>query len=104
MIIIYGSSIPNLFGAEAIFAPPFLFFASPRGRVQSAVLKHELTHAAQLKRDGYFSFTLKSIRDFAIILARTGSWYRASTETPFELEAYSKERRPLTRAERKMLQ
>ena len=76
---------------HALFWVGFLTFHGPRPRYGNWLLKHELIHYQQAKREGWFLWNIR----YYWHLWRVG--YR---NNPYEIEAYSNQHYPLTAAER----
>ena len=102
-IVIYSSRIPGMLGAEALCLAPFIIFSQCKKKTLKCTMKHELIHFEQAQRDGLLTFHIGGLVDMLSKWARTGSYLKAVTETPYELEAYGRERERLKKHEKALL-
>jgi len=70
-------------------------FTGPKEKVSETLVKHELIHYYQAKREGWLMWNVH----YYLELWTVG--YRANS---YEIEAYARMREPLTEAERKLVQ
>ena len=53
----------------------------------NTVIKHERVHEAQMKHDGYVTFTIKYLYQFISGRIKYGNWFDAYKDVDYEIEA-----------------
>jgi len=97
---IFDSSFLQFLGLDGIVLWPFVFISTERNNTPPHILKHELVHVAQIRREGgplcfYSKYAYSILKDWI----KTGNLDEAYQENPYEKEAYEKENFPLTETE-----
>lgn len=78
---------------HAFFWIGFMTFTGPKERVSEALIKHELIHYYQAKREGWLRWNIR----YYYYLHKVGY-----CDNPYEVEAYANMHEPLTEAERRI--
>lgn len=77
-------------GFPAKYHWPFIMVAGPRENVSQRLLKHELIHHEQVRRDGWLKFNYRYIKQLQTV---------GYMNIDYEIEAYARAGEPLTDAE-----
>jgi len=98
---IFNSSFTQFFGLDGIVLYPFVLISTTRKETPRNVLKHELVHVAQIRREGgpirfYTKYVYSTVKRWI----ETGDLGKAYDENEYEVEAYGTEHKPLTKAEK----
>lgn len=72
----------------------FMTFTGPKERVSESLVKHELIHHYQAKREGWLRWNVRYYRQL---------WKVGYLNIDYEVEAYDRMHEPLTWQERKLL-
>lgn len=95
----YDHALAKLLNVEAITLFPFILISCSKEDVHPSLLKHEMTHVAQIRRDGFFLFHFWYVAEFLWNLVRLGSLSLAYQSSTYEEEAYENEGYPLSGTE-----
>jgi len=95
--IIYESKVAKFLGLDGLVLYPFVLLPKSKEDTDEVVLKHEFTHVEQIERDGVCAFYLSYLKG----LVQWGSVEKAYENNVYEIEAYKKETRRLTVAQRR---
>jgi len=99
---IFNSSFTQCLGLDGIVLWPFVCFSKKRNDTPEHIIKHELVHVAQIRREGSaIRFYIKYLYDILKKWIKTGNLDEAYNKNPYEREAYEKEHKHLTKAELK---
>jgi len=98
----YNSFIPVLCKVDAVTIYPFIFFKAKRADL--VLFKHELIHVEQMKKCGVAKWYIKYAADFAKNMKFYRNWMKAYCKIPFEVEAYERQKEPLTELEKALLE
>lgn len=82
-------------GYPAKYHWPFVLVAGPRERMSHWLLKHELVHHEQVRRDGWFRFNYRYIKQLATV---------GYMQIDYEIEAYRRSHEPLTTEELSLIE
>ena len=93
---VYDSSLTQFFKLEGIVLWPFVFISKPKDRVEPRILKHELVHVDQGRREGPCKFYAKYIYYIYKSYRQYGNLDNAFFYNEYEDEAYENESKPLT--------
>ena len=96
---VFNSSFTQFLKLDGIVLWPFVFISTPKDATEPSTLKHELTHVAQVRREGPIRFYGKYLFHIYESYRQEGSLENAFISNEFEDEAYGNERNPLTDAE-----
>jgi hypothetical protein len=96
---IFDSSFTKFFKLEGIVLWPFVFISKPKDKTSPRILKHELTHVAQVRREGPLKFYAKYLYYIYKSREQNGNFQNAFFYNEYEDEAYENENNPLTEAE-----
>lgn len=97
--IIYESKVAKFLGVEGLVLYPFVLLPKSEEDTDEVVLKHEFTHVEQIERDGFCTFYFSYLKG----LVQWGSVRKAYENNVYEIEAYKKETRRLTAAQRRRI-
>jgi len=75
---------------------PYIWVRSPNYLSCPTLIKHELIHIGQIRQDGLIVFGLKYLGWYLWNLIKYQKHYKAYRNIPYEIEAYSRQREPLT--------
>lgn len=99
---VFNSSFTQCLGLDGIVIWPFVFFSTKQNATPEYIIKHELVHVAQIRREkGPIRFYTKYLYDILKEWIKTGNLDEAYEKNPYEKEAYKKEHTHLTKAEKK---
>jgi len=93
---IFDSSFTKFFKLEGIVLWPFVFISKPKDKTSPRILKHELTHVAQVRREGPLKFYAKYLYYIYKSRKQNGNFQNAFFYNEYEDEAYENENNPLT--------
>jgi len=93
---IFDSSFTKFFKLEGIVLYPFVFISMPKDKVSPKILKHELTHVEQVRREGPLKFYTKYLYYIYKSRQQNGNFLSAFLYNEYEDEAYENETNPLT--------
>lgn len=97
---IFNSSFTQILGLDGIVLWPFVCISTSRKNTPQHILKHELVHVAQIRREGGpIYFYIKYLYDIFEEWIKTGNLEEAYEASLYEKEAYKKERKNLTKKE-----
>ena len=96
---IFDSSFTKFFNLEGIVLWPFVFISKPKDKTSPRILKHELTHVAQVRREGPLKFYAKYLYYIYKSRQQNGNFQNAFFYNEYEDEAYENENYPLTEEE-----
>lgn len=99
----YNHWIPKLLKVQGITLVPFILFSCSKSNVQEFMIKHELTHITQIKRDGWFKFYWKYLSEYHALRKGGLSQDQAYRLISYEVEAYANQNQPLNGDEQKYL-
>lgn len=94
--IIYDSRIANYLGVDGLVLYPFVLISKKEEDTNPSLLKHELTHVHQVKREGCCAFYLKYACYVIQSARKNKNFNTAFLDNEFECEAYGVENYPLT--------
>jgi hypothetical protein len=97
--IVYESRVTRYLGIEGMVLYPFVLISTAKEDTDEIVLKHEFTHVEQIERDGFCTFYFSYLKG----LLQWGSVEKAYENNVYEIEAYKKETRRLTAAQRRRI-
>jgi len=98
---VFNSSFTQILGIDGIVLWPFVLISTTRRQTPEHILKHELVHVAQIRREGSFLiFYAKYLYDILQNWIKTGNLDEAYEANPYEKEAYGLEHNHLTKAEK----
>lgn len=86
MIFIKNSLIARILKVEAIVLFPLVLFAAKEP--EETLINHELIHVKQIKRDGFFYFYFRYIKEYLQHRLMKKSHYEAYRLISYEREAY----------------
>jgi hypothetical protein len=98
-VYVYDSSFTQFFKLEGIVLWPFVFISKPKAEVSPRILKHELTHVDQVRREGPLRFYTKYVYYIWASRNEYGNFSNAFFYNEYEDEAYENEKNPLTEEE-----
>ena len=103
---IFNSSFTKFFNLDGIVLYPFVFISTSKENTPSQIIKHELIHVMQIRRENSpFLFYLKYMYFIICSLIFTqGVLYNAYYMNKYEVEAYENEDKPLTKEEIKEIE
>lgn len=97
----YNHIIPRLLKVGAITLYPWVLFAQKRP--SNRLIKHELIHVYQVREKGWLRFYLSYLWEYLLGRLRGLSHDDAYHAISYEVEAYEKQSKPLTKKEREMI-
>jgi hypothetical protein len=93
---IFDSSFTKFLKLEGIVLWPFVFISKPKDKTSPRILKHELTHVDQVRREGPLKFYTKYLYYIYKSRQQNGDFQNAFFYNEYEDEAYENENHPLT--------
>lgn len=96
----YGVKLPGKINGILVY--PYILLRCPEYRACPILVKHELIHVEQIKRDGVIVFWLKYEAWFVWNFIKYRNLYKAYRNIPYEIEAYSRQGELLTIEEREI--
>ena len=87
-IIIYNSQLTKCFELDGLVIYPFVFITTCKEETLPSVIKHEMVHVKQVKREGFCMFYYNTIKFIVKSLINGKGLNYAITEGPYEVEAY----------------
>jgi hypothetical protein len=101
---IFNSLFAKYFQLDGLVLWPFVFIATSIDKTPRHIIKHELTHVDQVRRDGplrfYFKYVASVIQEYT---RNGGDLEKAYFDNEYEKEAYSNENKPLTKSQKNEL-
>ena len=94
--VIYDSKVTQYLGIDGLVLYPFILISNKEEEAKPSLLKHELTHVHQVKREGFCKFYSKYLFYIITNVWKNKNMNTAFTENEFEYEAYGCENEPLT--------
>lgn len=85
----YRHWIPRLAGVQAIVLYPYVLFSATKEKVSPLLLKHEMVHVRQVRREGWIRFYAAYLREYFALRLRGKSRDEAYRKISFEREAYA---------------
>ena len=92
--VIYNSYITRFLNLDGLVLYPFVLLSTSNDETLPSILKHEVTHVHQVKREGFCKFYLQYCKNM---------WFDSYINNIYEQEAFEKENRALTQSEIKLL-
>jgi hypothetical protein len=96
---IFDSSFARYLRVDGIVLYPFVFIATPKNQTNKQVIKHELIHVHQVRREGPIKFYAKYIYYIFQHYYKHGNFDEAFLHNEYEDEAYQNQHRRLTKEE-----
>jgi hypothetical protein len=96
----YYHWVPRILGIGAITLYPYILISSRSIVTPSALLKHEMEHVHQVRRDGWFRFYARYLAEYFKNLLLYRSHNKAYFNISYEVEARAAESMSLTAAEK----
>ena len=97
MIFVFNSSVAKFLNVLGIVIWPFVFIVYPKEETPPSLMKHELVHVKQIRREGvvwfYLQYVLCLVRYYIKYGEMKGGFVK---ENKWEEEAYALEVEPLT--------
>lgn len=87
--------LPHWYAAITLY--PFICFRAPYAPIR--VLRHEMIHVEQIRRDGFFTFYIMYLWYYLVGLVKYMSHDQAYYRIPYEVEARKGEQKSFTKAE-----
>lgn len=87
IILVWNVKPVSWWGAAAVTAYPFIFFAMPKKQATEILVKHEWQHVRQVRTFGFFKFGWLYFVEFLRTVWVTRSFWRAHALNKFEMEA-----------------
>lgn len=91
--------LPKLIGVTGITIGRTIYYSCARSFVTPNLFIHEYIHIYQYQRYGVFGFLVRYLWSYLVNLTRYKTHEEAYENIPFEVEAYSGQKRPFTQEE-----
>jgi hypothetical protein len=96
---IFDAAFTKFFKLEGFVLYPFVFITQTKEKTLPSILKHELTHVTQVRREGPLKFYAKYLYYIYKSRQQNGDYENVFFYNEYEDEAYENQKNPLTDAE-----
>lgn len=97
---IYRLRFLRLFGVEAMTLYPWILFSGEEQSIPEDLFRHELEHIYQVQRNGWAGFYLSYLQFYFKNRWSGLNHQEAYWQIPYEVEARTAQKKPLTLAEK----
>ena len=84
----YRHWIPRLIGVDAIVLYPYVLFTGAKEGIAPLLLKHEMIHVRQVRREGWAGFYARYLKEYFSLRLKGKNRNEAYRNISFEQEAY----------------